>query len=331
MKYVTIEDIARIAGVSVNTVSRALNNKPNVREETKKKILKIAEELGYVKNIAASSLRKKISKTIGVILEDSSNPFYAEVLKGIEYAARKQGYQLMLMNTERVYENEEKAIFTFLQRRVDGLIIAPVQTEDDDIKKLVRMNFPVVILGRHFEGTKVDEIHSDEVKGGYLATKHLLERGKKMPIMINSYLFRSAARMRLEGYKKALAEYGIRFDENMVITTDIDVEDGYEALLEAVKNKITFDSVFCYNDMMAFGVIKALEELKFEIPKDVAVVGYDDIVFSSYINPPLTTVRIKKFEMGYEAFTMLMNKITGKRKRAKRKILDVELIVRESA
>jgi len=331
MKYVTIEDIARIAGVSVNTVSRALNNKPNVREETKKKILKIAEELGYVKNIAASSLRKKISKTIGVILEDSSNPFYAEVLKGIEYAARKQGYQLMLMNTERVYENEEKAIFAFLQRRVDGLIIAPVQTEDDDIKKLVRMNFPVVILGRHFEGTKVDEIHSDEVKGGYLATKHLLERGKKMPIMINSYLFRSAARMRLEGYKKALAEYGIRFDENMVITTDIDVEDGYEALLEAVKNKITFDSVFCYNDMMAFGVIKALEELKFEIPKDVAVVGYDDIVFSSYINPPLTTVRIKKFEMGYEAFTMLMNKITGKRKRAKRKILDVELIVRESA
>ena len=330
-KYVTIEDIAKIAGVSVNTVSRALNNKPDVKEETKKKILKIAKELGYVKNIAASSLRRKISRTVGVILEDSSNPFYAEVLKGIEYASRKQGYQLMLMNTERVYENEEKAIFTFLQRRVDGLIIAPVQTKDDDIRKLVKMNFPVVILGRHFEGIDVDEIHSDEIRGGYLATKHLLERGRKRPLMINSYLFRSAAKMRLEGYKKALAEYEIQFDESMVITTDIDVENGYEALLKAVKSNIAFDSVFCYNDMMAFGAIKALKELGVEIPKDVAVVGYDDIMFSTYIDPPLTTVRIKKFEMGYEAFTMLVRRITGRRKKPKRNILDVELIVRESA
>jgi len=212
-KYVTIEDIAKIAGVSVNTVSRALNNKPDIKEETKKKILKIAKELGYVKNVAASSLRQKVSKTIGVVLEDSSNPFYAEVLKGIEFASRKYGYQLMLMNTERVYENEEKAILTFLQRRVDGFIIAPVQTNDKDIRKLADMNFPVVILGRHFEGINVDEIHSDEVKGGYLATKHLIERGKRHILMINSYLFRSAAKMRLEGYKKALEEFNIPFKE----------------------------------------------------------------------------------------------------------------------
>jgi LacI family transcriptional regulator len=178
-KYVTIRDIAKRAGVSINTVSRALNNKPDISEETKRKILKIARELGYVKNATASSLRSKQTNIVGVIIADSANPFYAEVLKGIEAASRKYGYQIMLMNTERVYENEEKAIEVLLQRRVDGLLITPVQDRSDDIKALIERKVPFVIVGRHFEELEVDEIHSDEVKGGYLATRHLIERGRK--------------------------------------------------------------------------------------------------------------------------------------------------------
>ena len=145
-KYVTIRDIAEKAGVSINTVSRALNNKPDISEETRKKILKIAKELGYVKNATASSLRSKHTNIVGVIIADSANPFYAEVLKGIEVASRKYGYQIILMNTERIYENEEKAIDVLLQRRVDGLLITPVQDRTEDISKLVERNVHFVIV-----------------------------------------------------------------------------------------------------------------------------------------------------------------------------------------
>jgi len=329
-KYVTIRDIARVAGVSINTVSRALNNKPDVSEETKEKILRIAKELGYVKNFTASSLRQKRTKTVGVVIADSSNPFYAEVLKGIESAARKYEYQIILMNTERIYKHEEEAVRILLERRVDGLLISPVQDKNDDIKYLVSKGTPLVIVGRHFDDIKVDEIHSDEVRGGYLATKHLINRGYRKILMISGFLFKSAARMRLEGYKKALEEFGLEYDEEYVIISDIDIEDGYNAVYEAKKRGLVFDGVFCYNDMMAFGAMKALKELGFRIPEDVAVVGYDDIMFSSLVCPPLTTIRIKKFEMGFEAFRMLLQRLRGQRKRVKRKILDVELIVRES-
>lgn len=330
-KYITIKDIAKMAGVSINTVSRALNNKPDVSEETKKKILKIAKKLGYVRNFTASSLRQKQTKTVGVVIADSSNPFYAEVLKGIESAARKYGYQIILMNTDRIYKREEEAIRILLERRVDGLLISPVQDKNDDIKYLVDKGTPLVIVGRHFDDIKVDEIHSDEIKGGYIATKHLINRGCRKILMISGFSFKSAARMRLEGYKKALEESRLDYNEEYVIISDIDMKDGYNAVYEAKKKGLVFDGIFCYNDMMAFGAMKALKELGYRIPEDVAVVGYDDIMFSSLVCPPLTTIRIKKFEMGFEAFRMLLQRLKGLRKKVKRKILDVELVVRESA
>ena len=330
-KYVTIKDIAKEAGVSINTVSRALNNKPDISKETKRKILKIAKELGYVKNITASSLRQKETRIVGVIIADSSNPFYAEVLKGIEAASRKYGYQIILMNTERIYKNEEEAINTLLQRRVDGLLIAPIQDKDDDIRRLMEMNFPVVIVGRHFDDIEVNEVFNDEIKGGFIATDYLIKKGRRKILMISAELFRSAAKMRLEGYKKALEENGIHFDRDMVIITGVGIEDGYNAVNQAISKGIDFDSIFCYNDMLALGVIKALKERGFSIPENVSIVGYDDIIFSSFVCPALTTVRIDKYRLGYEAFKILIDIVKGRRKKIKRKVLDVELVIRESA
>ncbi|MDI3495548.1 MAG: LacI family transcriptional regulator [Pseudothermotoga sp.] len=330
-RYVTIVDIAKRAGVSINTVSRALNNKPDISEDTKKRILSIARELGYIKNITASLLRQKQTQTVGVILADSSNPFYAEVLKGIEAASRKYGYQIILMNTERVYQNEVNAIELLFQRRVDGLLIAPVQEKDEDIKKLSRKDIPAVILGRHFEDIEIDEIYNDDLKGGYIAANHLLENGRNKTLIICGPLYNSAARMRVEGFRKALCDHGIEFDRRRVFITDINIEDGYTAIKNALEERIKFDSVFCYNDLVAFGAIKALKEMNFSLPEEVAVVGYDDIIFSSFICPSLTTVKIKKYEMGFEAFRMLLERMRGKRKRARKILLDVELIVRESA
>ncbi len=328
-KYVTLKDIAKIAGVSVNTVSRALNNKPDISKETKKKILRIAKELNYTKDFTASSLRRRESRIVGVILADSANPFYSEVLKGIEAASKEYGYNIILINSERNYEQETSAINILLSRRIDGLLLSPVQEKTDDVEELIKLKIPLVIFARHFEDLPVNEVRSDDIKAGYLATSHLIERGAKKILMINGYLHKSPAKLRLEGYKKALKEYGIPLSEELVIVGDIGMKDGEKAVDEALRKGISFDGIFAYNDMLALGAMKALKERGINIPGNVKIVGCDDILFSSVTTPSLTTIRIKKYEIGYEAFKLLIKVLRGK-KRIEKKVLDVELIVRES-
>ena len=328
-KYVTLKDIAKIAGVSVNTVSRALNNKPDISKKTKKKILKIAKELNYRKDFTASSLRRKESRIVGVILADSANPFYSEVLKGIEAASKEFGYNIILINSERNYEQEAEAVDILLSRRIDGLLLSPVQERQDDVEELIRLRIPLVIFARHFEDLPVNEVRSDDIKAGYVATSHLIERGAKRILMINGYLHKSPARLRFKGYKQALLEHGIDYSDELLIVGDIGMEDGKKAIDKALSKGIFFDGIFAYNDMLALGAMKSLRERGIHIPEEVKVVGCDDILFSSITTPSLTTVRMKKYEMGYEAFKLLIKVLKGK-KRIEKKVLDVELIVRES-
>ncbi|MCX7813158.1 MAG: LacI family transcriptional regulator [Pseudothermotoga sp.] len=325
-KFVTIRDIAEEAGVSINTVSRALNNKPDVSQETKRKILEIARRLGYIRNSDAVSFRKGMTRTIGVVFEDSSNPFYAEVFKGIEVSARKYGYQVILMNTERDYINEIQAVDTLLQKRVDGIIISPTQFDSKDIEQLAKLNYPFVILGVHFEGNNLDEVYSNDFKGGYLATKHLLEKGRKKILMLNAYMYKSVAQMRYQGYLQALSEYGLQ------PYLMLEIEEGYESAFAKIMElkDIDFDAVFCFNDVFAIAILKAFRLLGKSVPRDVSVVGYDDISYAEFVQPPLTTVKIDKFLEGIVAFEMLYEKILGMRTEPKQVILDVELVVRES-
>lgn len=329
--FITMSDIAEESGFSINTVSRALNNKPDISEETKNLILKIAQDIGFVKNRSASQLRSKDTEIVGVIMADSSNPFYSDVLKGIEAASRRFSYQIILMNTERISKNEARDIELLLERRVDGLLIGPIQENSDHIADLVKRNFPTVIVGRHFEELEIDEIYSDEMLGGRLATKHLIDQGCRNILMLNGFPYKSPARMRQEGYRLALEEAGIKFDSQYVHVSDILVEDGYKAIISTVCKGMKVDGVFCYNDIMAFGATKALKEKKFKIPEEIAVVGYDDVQYSAWISPPLTSVKILKEKMGYEAFKMLMSRLSGKRKKIQKKVLPVELTIRQSS
>lgn len=324
-------DVARKSGFSINTVSRALNNKPDISEETKDKILKIAQEIGFVKNRSASLLRSVETRIIGVIMADSSNPFYSEVLKGIEWASRKYDYQIILVNTERSAKNEARAVELLMERRVDGLLIGPVQESWKHIEDLIRRHYPLVIVGRHFDELDVDEIYSDEVEGGRIATRHLIEQGCRKIMLLNGFSYKSPARMRQAGYQQALASAGIDYDPSYVHVSDILPEDGYQAVVETIRRGMPVDGIFCYNDIMAFGAMQALKEHKLRIPADVAIVGYDDIQYSGWVFPPLTTVRIQKHEMGFEAFRMLLSRLSGKRKKRQRKILPVEIIVRKSS
>ena len=328
MKYITLKMVAERVGVSVNTASRAINNKSDINEETKKRVLKVAQELGYVQNATAVALRTKKTRTLGVVIADNRNPFYAEVLNGIEEAAREKNYHIILANTQRDYQKEEEAINLLLAKRVDGLLITPVQDRNDDIKKLIEANIPFVIVGRDFENIEVDAVYNDEVKGGFFATEYLIKKGHKRIAFINGFLHKSPAQGRLEGYKKALKEHGIPLDDMMVSVGDIDVEDGYERTKQMLEKNLDFTAIFAYNDMMAFGAMQAVKEKGLRIPEDIGLVGYDDISFSSLISPSLSTIRLKKQELGTESVKLLLSRINGSREKMKKIMLNVELIVR---
>jgi len=332
MGYITLKDVAKKAGVSLSAASRALNGKQDVSEETRKKITKTAEELGYVPNRFASALKFQKTHTIGVIIEDNANPFWAEVLKGIESEAQNNNYQVILANTSRSYEREVKAVKTLIQRRVDGLLISPNQEKYDDLFMIRNLGVPFVIVGRHikeFESLGIPMVYSDEVNGGYRATGHLIERGCKRIAFIGAQIYNTASIERCEGYKKALKEAGIDVDDRLIKTGGIEIDGGYKSVVELIRDGMQFDGIFAYNDLMAFGVIKALKENGVKIPHEVKVIGYDDIPFSALITPSLTTMRIHKQEMGRESFKTL-EKLENRKMEASN-VLETNLILRESS
>ncbi|MFN3692029.1 MAG: LacI family DNA-binding transcriptional regulator [Fervidobacterium sp.] len=337
-KFVTIKDIANIAGVSVNTVSRALSNRGYVKKEKKEYILKIAEALGYTRNCAALSLRTKRSNTVGVVVVDNSNPFYAEVVKGIETEARKNGYSIILVNTDRSYENEVKAIQTLLQRRVDGLIICAIQSQTDDIKEVVKKKIPTVVVGSIIEDISTSFVCSDDETGGFLAVEYLLETGHRNILFLNAMDYKYAARLREKGALKAIEQFkraslssiDIKF---RVANSFEGFQNVYNKFKEILSNcqsngRLDFDAVLCYNDIYAYAVLKASKESNFKVPDDFSVVGFDDIEFSTLLNPPLTTVGVDKLKLGSEAFYALLRSI--KDDLLSKVILPVYLVKRES-
>jgi len=265
-----------------------------------------------------------------VVIADNRNPFYAEVLNGMEEAAREKNYHIILANTQRDYKKEEEAINLLLAKRVDGLLITPVQERDDDIKKLIETNIPFVVVGRDFENIEVDAVYNDEVKGGFLAAEYLIKKGHKRIVLINGFLYKSPAKGRLEGYKKALKKYRIPLDESLMSVGDINIEDGYKRTKQMLEKNLDFTAIFAYNDMMAFGAMRAIKEKGLRISEDIGLVGYDDIPFSPLISPPLTTIRLKKQDLGVESVKLLFSRINGIRKKTKKIMLDVELKIRET-
>jgi len=217
-----------------------------------------------------------------------------------------------------------------LAKRVDGLLIAPVQDRDDDIKKLVEANIPFVIVGRDFENIEVDAVYNDEVKGGFLATEYLIKKGHKRIALIDGFLYKSPAKGRLEGYKKALNKYRIPLDESLISVGDINLEDGYERTRQMLGENLDFTAIFAYNDMMAFGAMQAIKEKGLRIPEDIGLAGYDDISFSSLMDPALTTIRVNKQELGIESVKLLLSRINGNRKIAHKIMLDVDIIARKT-
>ncbi len=333
-KKVTIEDIAEEVGYSANTVSRALNDKSEIKQETKDLILKTAEEMGYRPNRVAQRMRAQKTGILGVVVANNANPFFSRVVKGIESAAADRGYNIILKDSDESPEKEEEAIKIMLSEQVDGLLISPVNSEKSNITKISE-DLPLVSFARHFKGLEIDFVLIDDLKGGYLATNHLIENGYQEIALLNGPLNELSAQERLEGYKKAITESGGEPDPELIYDGVLTMDQGYRAGKKILDSDRTPDAVHTFSDFVALGFMKAAEEASLRIPEDIGIVGFDDIPFCSYSRVPLSTVHVPIKEIGEEAVNILLDRIQNQSKEegleTNQVRLEPELIVRGSS
>lgn len=329
MKHVTIKDVAKFAGVGIATASRALNNKENVSPKTRKRVLEVAERLGYIPNSLARGLISGKTKKVGIVITTILNPFYATVVSGIEKILSSQGYTLALYNSNEDSQKEKESIITLRAQRVDGLILAPVEYESESVKYLLENQIPFVLVARNTKEKDTNYVICDDFKVGRLATEYLIKKGHKKILFINSWKSSSAI-LRLEGYKSALLDSGLKVNSNFIFS--LNPHNNLRDFLNSIfSKKAKPTAIFCFCDSIALDVIKILKDKKIKIPDDVAVMGCDNLDFTELLDPPLTTVEISKYEMGEKSAKILIEKLKGENKEPVQIVLEPKLIIRSSA
>jgi LacI family transcriptional regulator len=335
-KKITIKDIARKANVSHTTVSRALNNKSRIRNETKEKILTIARELNYRPDFIARSLVMKRTKTLGLVITTIANPFYTELSQGIETTARSLGYNIILCSTNYDLSNEKQYVDMLRSKGVDGIIFSSAHMDDPNIFELAEEAFPIVLVNRRayhpVVREKVDYVGIDNILGGFLAVEHLIRLGHQRIGVIGGSSESSVGFERLEGGKKALVTYGLEVADNYFLEGDFLKGSGYRGGKEFLKMTEPPTAIFATNDYMALGTYQAIIEEGQRIPEDIALIGFNDIEFAAIKGVELTTIGQKKYEMGALATTILVEKIEGGESKPSTKeiFLKPELIIRRT-
>lgn len=328
---VTIKDVAKLARVSISTVSRVINNSDHpVNLETRNRILEAVEELGFYPNAMARSLQRKHTQTIGLIIPDISNPYYPRVVRGVEDVAQKKGYTLILCNTDRSRERTQEYLRVLREKRVDGIIFTGGGAVEEAAQEnfFDQQNIATVLIGRH--KTNLPSVRVDNVQVARKACDYLVKQGYHQIIMIAGPESSITARDRLRGYRQSLTANGITLKKEWIIRGDFEFESGYEAIAKLPP----FDAqegmaILAQNDLMAIGAIKALQEKGIKIPEEVAVIGFDNIPLASYISPKLSTVAVPAYELGATAMRVLVELLEGK-KVPQVTIMDAELIIRQS-
>ena len=331
---VNISDIADVVGVSKMTVSRALNNKPRVSAETRARVLKVAEELNYIPNNLATSFAMQETKMLGVIVTNNANPYYASMIRGIEDTASAKGYTVVLCNTDEDADKEVRCLRLLKERRADGLILMPTQKSTDEILALKKENIPFVLINRHFPEIKTDYVLSDNIRGSYLAVTHLIQLGHRRIAYIGGPEEISTAKERLIGYKHALRQKGIKFDAELLVTSELKPENmaGLVSKLFMLEQRPT--AIFVYNDFLAISVLTTLKARGLRIPDDIAIVGYDDIEVAPILE--LTTISQPRYELGKRATQVLLERIADKKAgessdKAHEVVLQPKLVIRKSS
>jgi LacI family transcriptional regulator len=326
----TIREVAESAGVSYATVSHVINNTRLVLPETRARVLAAMDALNYRPNALARSLRQGKTNTLGLVLPDSANPFFAEISRSIEDEAFKKGYSVFLCNTELDTQRELFYVDVLSKKQVDGIIFVAAGDQVDSLEFLVSRNMPVVMIDRNLPNVEVDAVLTDNQLGGYLATRHLLELGHKRIACIAGPSSITPSAERLIGFRKALEEAGLPYDKRLILRGDFHPQSGMEITHSILKRKPRPTAIFALNDLMALGALRAAAEAGFSVPADLAVVGYDDLELAQYANPPLTTISQPKKEVGVQAVRLLVDRMSRKSRAPSRLVLAPELIVRRS-
>ena len=328
-KRTTIKDVAALAGVSFATVSRALDDRPEISRETKEKVRAACVQLGYVPNLAAKGLTGQATHTLGVIVPDISNPYFAGVATAIEQKASEEGYQVLLSNSMRSSEQEMRGIDNFLSRQVDGILISAVSLQSQAQHKAILGNLPCVYLGVN-HGEDCSYVMTDNETGAYEATRYLVELGHRDILFLGGRPTSQTRTLRLRGFCRALAEAGPTGRDLPAPSEGGQMREwSYHAARELLGGGHLPDAIFAYSDITALKIMEAAEECGVRIPDDVSLVGYDNISFAALPRIHLTTVSQHKYHQGRMAVERLLEQIGGSRKQTV-DLLRPELMIRST-
>jgi DNA-binding LacI/PurR family transcriptional regulator len=326
---ISIKDIARLAGVSHSTVSRALRNSPLIPARTTQRIQKIAQEAGYTASAVARSLVTKKTHAIGVVVTSIADPFNGEVVAGIEEFANEHGYSVILANSQADPDREITVVRSFQERRVDGILIASSRVGALYMPLLSELSIPIVLLNNQHPSEFAHSVMIDDAAGAYEAAKHLIELGHKKIAYVGDQFGLHSDVERHAGYKRALADAGVPILKSLTVRGDGKPEGARQAAKQLFAQHDRPTAIFCYNDMSALGVLEEVAENRLSVPKEVSIVGFDDIFFAALLQPPLTTVRQPKKEMGRRAMGLLLAQLRGEEAQ-KTVTIRGELVVRGS-
>lgn len=330
----TLEDIAKKAGVSRSTVSRVVNNHPNVSEDVRERVLNVIQNTGYQPNAAARTLASQRSWTIGLVIPNSvsfffTDPYYLHLTKGIAQACNQFNYTLALFLVA-TKEDEEK-IFARVAHKgfLDGVVVQSGHHGDQGIiGRIVDANLPLVIAGRPFRFDNVSFVDVNNIQAAHAAVSHLIRLGRKRIGTITGPVNSTVGIDRLEGYKTAITDGGLMIDKNLIIEGDFTEKGGYDAMKKLIPNKP--DAIFAASDVMAIGALRATNEVNLKTPEDIAFVGFDDLPMSAFPSIQLTTIRQPVVQFGINAVETLIEMIESGNKEPRHIIMDTELIIRES-
>lgn len=329
-KRATIEDVARLAGVSRQTVSRAMNDKSEISPETKERVMQAIRQLGYQPNRLAQGMVTQRTKTVGLVMPDITNLFFPEVARGVQDAARQHDYNVLLCNTDDNPQEELKMLDSLVAHQVDGIILISSIADAVDLNRFADSFSPLVILNRVIEHAHVNCVMVDNVRGGFLATEHLISLGRQKIGMIANQTYKHSQTRRVQGYREALLHNGLTLDDSLVVGTVPTLQGGYKAMRQLFGQDGDVTAVFAYNDLIGLGAIRACRDLGKQVPGDIAIIGFDDIGMAAMSTPSLSSIRVDKYAMGEQAMLRLLAMLDNPQVSFDTIHLDVELIVRES-
>lgn len=330
-KRVTLLDVARHAGVSRATASLIVRGSPKISEKTRKKVLASMKELGYVYDRVAANMRSQQTSTVGLIITDIANPYYSELLVGVHNELEKVGYIEFLGTTFDSAAKQDRLLSTMLEHRVGGLILCPVSNSSlESIKRIEGLDIPLVTAVRELADIEADYVGIDYVTGAELAVDHLISKGHRRIAFLGGTSGSSAWKARKQGYANGLKKAGLPIDESLIMESALTRDAGQQALRQLLSQPDPPTAIFCFNDLVAFGVMQGLKEMGITIGKEMAVVGFDNVPEASLHQPALTTVSSYPRLIGTLAAQLLNERIKDPSREKQRIIIKPELVIRET-